>query len=333
MTNKQSSRRSNPWIIILGLLLAIVIAFFAFVSRGSAPDAPGQGEITSERQVLATSVASVVPPTPSPTPLPFDGERAFQDLVHQVGLGPRIPGSLAHGQLVDWITAELVAAGWQAELQETMIAGKPIRNVIGKLGGGGQQWIILGAHFDTRIYADKDPDQANRTLAIDGANDGASGVAVLLELARVMPRDLSQDVWLVFFDAEDNGGIDGWEWIMGSQAFVNSLEENPDAAVILDMIGDADLTIHLERNSDPALAAEIWSTAAALGYDGQFIPTAKYSILDDHVPFLQAGIPAVDIIDFDYPYHHTLADSLDKVSSASLQIVGETMLAWLIGDE
>jgi Zn-dependent M28 family amino/carboxypeptidase len=133
----------------------------------------------------------------------------------------------------------------------------------------------------------------------------------------------------VFFDAEDNGRIEGWDWILGSRAFVESLSFKPQAVVIVDMIGDADLNIYLERNSDETLRTEIWDTAASLGFDDVFIAQDKHSMIDDHTPFLQAGIPAVDIIDFDYPYWHTVQDTPDKVSAESLQAVGETLWTWI----
>jgi Zn-dependent M28 family amino/carboxypeptidase len=205
--------------------------------------------------------------------------------------------------------------------------GHPVQNVIAYRGATRPQ-IILGAHYDTRMFADNDPDPSKQLEPVPGANDGASGVAVLLELARVLPAD-SAPVWLVFFDAEDNGRIEGWDWILGSQAFVEGLEFQPEAAVIVDMIGDADQNIYIERNSDPALVQEIWNIAAELGYEQSFIPRPKYSMLDDHTPFLQAGIPAVDIIDFDYPYWHTSEDTVDKVSAESLEVVGITLQEWI----
>jgi glutaminyl-peptide cyclotransferase len=266
-------------------------------------------------------------------PLRFDGDQALNDVEFQVALGPRIPGSPGHDRIIEWLVSELESTGWQVEIQEAEMLGNPIKNVVAKRGEQDRSdtsWVILGAHYDTRIYADQDPNPDFRTLPVPGANDGASGVAVLLELARVLPEDLNQDVWLVFFDAEDNGRIPGWDWILGSRAFVDALEGKPDAAVIVDMIGDADLEIYLERGSDPELSAEIWEVAANLGYS-QFIPTPKYHILDDHVPFLEAGIPAVDIIDFDYPYWHTTEDTVDKVSAESLEAVGETLRVWLLG--
>jgi Zn-dependent M28 family amino/carboxypeptidase len=104
----------------------------------------------------------------------------------------------------------------------------------------------------------------------------------------------------------------------------------PRAVIIVDMVGDADLNIYKERNSDPEIMDEIWGTAKRLGYESKFIPDYKHSMLDDHTPFLEAGIPAVDIIDFDYPYWHTTQDTPDKVSAESLQVVGETLRAWLV---
>ncbi|MBI5839330.1 MAG: M28 family peptidase [Chloroflexi bacterium] len=260
-------------------------------------------------------------------PVMFDGQRALTDVQTQVAFGPRIPGTEGHAQVREWMREELESAGWIVEVQETEAMGHPIFNIIAKRSGEVPQ-IIIGAHYDSRIFADHDPDPAKQKEPVPAANDGASGIAVLLELARTMPKD-SVPVWLVFFDAEDNGRIEGWDWILGSRAFVNELEFKPQAAIIVDMIGDADLNIYLEGNSDKPLRTEIWNTAASLGHDAVFIAQEKHSMLDDHTPFLEAGIPAVDIIDFDYPYWHTTEDTPDKVSAESLQAVGETLLAWI----
>jgi Zn-dependent M28 family amino/carboxypeptidase len=258
----------------------------------------------------------------------FDGQRAFADLEKQVSFGPRVPGSEAHTQTVEYIRKVLKENGWTAEIQETSLLNQPIRNVVGRKGQG-TPWIILGAHYDSRLNADRDPDPQKWLQPVPAANDGASGVAVLLELARVIPNDFKGQTWLVFFDAEDNGRIQGWDWILGSQAFVRDLKGRPDAVVIVDMIGDADLNIYEERNSDPGLTREIWDIANSLGYSKEFIPQPNHSILDDHTPFLRAGIRAVDIIDFDYPYYHTSQDTPDKSSADSLQAVGDTLLEFL----
>jgi Zn-dependent M28 family amino/carboxypeptidase len=264
----------------------------------------------------------------SPSASAFDSDRAYQDMVHQVDFGPRVPGTPAHQAEVDWLTSQLSNLGWVTEVQTINNEGVQIVNVIAKRGQG-SPWIILGAHYDSRQFADQDPNLGDRLKSVPGANDGASGVAVLLELARVLPKDPSYQIWLVFFDQEDQGKINNQQWILGSRAFVDSLTQNPDAAVIIDMIGDKSLDIYLERNSDPTISAEIWDIAKNMGYQQYFIVQEKYSMLDDHTPFLEKGIKAVDIIDFDYSYWHTTSDTTDKVSLRSLAIVGNTLLKWL----
>lgn len=258
----------------------------------------------------------------------FDGQRAYADVQTQVAFGPRVPGLEGHAQVQEWMREELESAGWQVEIQESEELGHPIENVVARRNDDLPQ-IIIGAHYDSRIFADNDPDPAQHTQFVPGANDGASGVAVLLELARSLPEN-TDPIWLVFFDAEDNGRIEGWDWILGSREFVKNNPIQPRAVIVVDMIGDADLNIYKEQNSDPDLTDEIWGVAKGLGYESIFIPEYKHSMLDDHTPFLDEGIPAVDIIDFDYPYWHTVQDTPDKVSAESLQTVGETLRTWVI---
>ncbi|MDF1514226.1 MAG: M28 family peptidase, partial [Anaerolineae bacterium] len=202
-----------------------------------------------------------------------------------------------------------------------------VRNILAWKGQGPA--LLLGAHYDTRRSAD----QEDPSHMVMGANDGASGVAVLLELARVLNIDKTGNlVYLAFFDAEDNGRIDGWDGIVGSRYMVahwGEREEEPlQQAVIIDMIGDTDLSVYMEKNSDPVLMQEIWQTAGALGYGSYIIPQYKYAIIDDHIPFMDAGVAAVVIIDFDYPYWHTTQDTPDKVSVDSLHIIGSTLQSW-----
>ncbi len=187
---------------------------------------------------------------------------------------------------------------------------------------------ILGAHYDSRIYADRDPDITKQTQPTPGADNGASGVAVLLELARTLPAN-APTVWLVFFDAEDNGKLPGWDWTLGSKAFVAAMTVKPQDMLLVDMVGGEDPTFYMDGNSDVALRSSIWNTAAKLGYKDSFIPYVKYNILDDHIPFIQAGIPSVDIIDIDYKYWLTTADTPDKISSKSLQMVGDVLETWI----
>jgi glutaminyl-peptide cyclotransferase len=256
----------------------------------------------------------------------FDGQRAYQDVRAQLSFGARTPGSIAHGETITYIQQVLEKADWKVQIQSTEWDGFPIKNIVASRSDVPPR-IIVGAHYDSRLLADQDLGSES-SRPVPGANDGASGVAVLLELARSLPSD-SVPVWLVFFDAEDNGGLDNRQWIMGSRAFVSTLSERPQSVVIVDMVGDADLKLFIERNSDATLTAKIWSQAAELGYGNYFIATPKYNMLDDHTSFLEAGIPAVDIIDFDYPYWHTSADTADKISAHSLQAVGETLWAWI----
>lgn len=266
-------------------------------------------------------------PRPQTANTEFDGQRAYQAVIRQVEFGPRIPGTEGHAQAIAYIQSELQAAGWESEVIQDEFKGQVVKN-IRAWRGEAEPVILLGAHYDTRIYADNDPNPENHAQPVPGGNDGASGVAVLLELARVLPQD-TVPVELVFFDAEDNGRIAGWDWILGSSAYAASMQSRPQAVVIVDMIGDADLNIYMERNSDPQLTRQIWGVAARLGYEQFFIPEYKYRVLDDHFPFLVEGLKAVDIIDLDYPYWHTIADTPDKVSPGSLEVVGKTLLAWL----
>lgn len=258
----------------------------------------------------------------------FSGKRAFRDLKSQVAFGPRHPGTTGHEQVRTWMIQELEAAGWTVEVQHGQQEGQRVYNLIATREQG-DRYLLLGAHYDTREFADQDPDLDQREEPVPGANDGASGVAVLLELARVLPSGQDPPVRLVFFDAEDNGRIEGRDWALGSRYYAEHMEQPPEAVVILDMIGDRDLNIFLEKTSTDWLRDQIWRSAAELGYEEYFIPREKYSILDDHTPFLEAEVPAVDVIDFDYPAWHTTGDTLEQVSGESLQVVGETILRWL----
>jgi len=228
--------------------------------------------------------------------------------------------------------------GWAATSQEFTYKETKGRNIVGRRGRG--PIVILGAHYDTRPYADRDPVDKNQPIL--GANDGASGVAVLLELARSLDEKVQNEIWLVFFDAEDRGKLDGWPFSVGAEFFANALEEAPEYVIVVDMIGDTDQDIFFEGNSDPALQDQIWAIAAGLGYQEYFVPEYKWSIIDDHIykwsiiddhiPFTQRDMKAVDIIDFDYPHWHTTADTPDKVSPESLQRVGRVLEELLEGE-
>lgn len=273
---------------------------------------------------------AAAPPTALATPaspLQFDGARAIEHARAQMQWVPRDTGSPGWQQCGDYIVAQLKAEGWSVEEQGFAYRGVGCRNIIGKRGAGPR--LIVGAHYDSRRRADQDPDPARRSLPVPAANDGASGVAVLLELARVVrPEEFGREVWLAAFDAEDNGELDGWEWTVGSNYLAESLASAPQAVVVLDMIGDADQQIYYESNSDGPIKRAIWGIAAELGYAG-FVAEERFAMIDDHTPFLRRGYRAVDIIDFNYPAWHTTGDTLDKISAASLAAVGRTIEEWL----
>lgn len=268
------------------------------------------------------------PATQTAPALIFDGYTAYQRVLAQVARGPRPTGSEAGRATGDYIVARLEETGWPAEIREFAFKGVKGRNIVGRRGSG--PVIILGAHYDTRPSAERDPDPAKQAEWIEGANDGASGVAVLLELARVLEAGkLKNEVWLAFFDAEDRGNLDGWPFSVGARYMAENLAVVPQAVVIVDMVGDADQNIYFEHYSTPALREEIWEVAGKLGHGAYLIPEVKHVIFDDHIPFLERKIPAIDIIDFDYPYWHTTADTADKVSPESLERVGRTLEGWL----
>lgn len=260
--------------------------------------------------------------------LEFDGELAYNLVQQQVEFGPRIPGSNGHRDFSQWAQEQFHKNGWSVQTQQAVMMDHEISNILAQKGKDGPL-VVLGAHYDTRMVADQDPEYPDQP--VPGANDGASGVAVLLELSRTLkiPDDLQ--VWLVLFDAEDQGRLEGWDWILGSTVFSDELTIHPAAVVVVDMVGDADLSLKFEQNSTPKLKKEIWSIAKKLGYGDVFIAEPGFSMLDDHTPFLNKEIPAVDIIDFDYPFWHTIQDTPDKVSAESLQMVGRTLETWLEG--
>ncbi len=259
----------------------------------------------------------------------FDGQKAYEHVVAQCALGPRPVGSDESRQAAEYISSALEKLGWVVEVQELTYRGVPARNVIASRGSG--PLVILGAHYDTRSVANRDP--VDPTQPVLGANDGASGVGVLLELARALDlRDGSVQVWLAFFDAEDQGDINGWPFSVGATYMAQHLSAKPEAVVVVDMVGDRDQQFLWEAYSDRDLLRDLWAIAADLGYEDYFVPQEGYAIIDDHLPFLQRGLVAADIIDFDYPYWHTAEDTPDKVSPESLQRVGRVLETWLETD-
>ena len=256
----------------------------------------------------------------------FDGQKAYEHVVAQCAFGPRPVGSEGGRQTAGYISTTLEKLGWTVQIQEFTYRGVAGRNVIASRGKG--TLVMLGAHYDTRSIADRDI--IDPTQPVPGANDGASGVAVLLELARTLDVDNGMhEVWLAFFDAEDQGNINGWPFSVGASYMAEHLAAKPEAVVVVDMVGDQDQQLPWEANSNRDLQRTLWAIAADLGYEDYFIPRLGHPIIDDHLPFSQKQIVAVDIIDIDYPYWHTTEDTPDKVSSESLQRVGRVLENWL----
>jgi Zn-dependent M28 family amino/carboxypeptidase len=287
---------------------------------------------------IAVAVAGVACAEPR---FAVDGERAHRRVVFQVEAGPRAPGTPGHARVRDWIAKELERLGAKVEKQtlidSTFGSREELTNVIGRyrpVGADTHPPIALYAHFDSRPWADEDPDSTRHRDPVPGANDGGSGVAVLLEVAELLAqRPPPGPVDLVFLDGEDQGRPEKPEtYSRGARGYVaHPGEPRPRAGFLFDMVGDRDLDIHPEINSTErasSLVEVVLSAARATGAT-HFRPEPRYHLVDDHIVMLDAGIPTVDIIDFDYPAWHTVHDLPDQVSAASLAEVSR-VAAWLV---
>lgn len=282
--------------------------------------------------VLFLSFASGMANTPV-----FNGKSAFKYLLQQCDFGPRTPGSPGHAQCLEYLVSTLKKSADVVTTQQFMFSfGAPRQsaagtNIIARFQPAKKDRILLCAHWDTRPWADNDPDPANHQKPVLGANDGASGVAVLLYIAELLQKQpTSMGIDIVLFDAEDAGDhYQEHTWAQGSQAFAQEYARsfNPRYAILLDMIGDADLNIYQDQYSvmySRPLVDKIWNKAADLGIY-EFIANVGYAVFDDHVPLLRAGIQSVDIIDFNYKYWHTVNDTPEHCSAASLEKVGKVV--------
>ncbi len=261
----------------------------------------------------------------------FDSTRAWEHLRQQVAIGPRPAGSAGNLKNRAYITRTLAAIGLKT-VEQSWEATTPIGpikmvNLIATIPGQRPDRIILASHFDTKLF---------REFRFVGASDGASSTATLLEMARVIKarRQLPFTIELLFLDGEEATG----EWhdpdhTYGSRHYVAVARQTGtlkslQAMILLDMVGDRQLNIRREATSTPWLTDIIWNTARRLGHQASFI-NESMAVEDDHMHFLKAGIPSVDIIDLDYPAWHTAQDTLEAVSARSLQTVGDVMMAAL----
>ena len=275
----------------------------------------------------------------------FSPDSAYANVARQVGFGPRVPGSEAHRLCGDWLVGKLKDTGAEVTEQTatlTTFDGTriPMRNIFARINPSADGRMLLLAHWDCRPWADNDPDPANHKTPVDGANDGASGTAVLLELARVL-AGTDKGVDILLSDAEDWGTENNDEsWAMGTRYFAANMPEEgymPNAAILADMVGAPDATFmreYFSQNAAPALADRIWATANALGYGNMFVNRMGSAVNDDHVELIKAGIPAIDIIDYRdgsgfFGGWHTTRDNLEGISKETLGAVGRVLETYI----
>ncbi len=278
---------------------------------------------------------------------PFNDARAFEFLETQVNFGPRFAGAEGYEPMKAWLMKQLKPL-CDTLVTQTFRAENPMTgeshdytNFIARIRPDATPRIMLSAHFDSRPMADMDNLEANRTQPVPAANDGASGVAVLLELLSVLSANgFHPALDVVFWDAEDMGRAGrSREFCIGSRYYAeHPLMPKAQEGILLDMVGDASLNFYFEGYSmyyHPGLVSRVWTIADQLGYRDVFVPELKETIYDDHLPLNQiAGIPTIDIIDFSYPdeginFWHTVEDTPDKCSAGSLGITGQVLLSYL----
>ena len=279
----------------------------------------------------------------------FDESKAYELLKAQVEIGDRSPESGNSRKAIALIKENLkpYCTKVYEERFNANVDGReiPMVNIIGLINPEAEEWILICSHWDNRPFSDMEKDLEKKKKYCPGANDGASSTAVLMEMTRVFSKNKPKvGLIFVFFDGEDFGEGDD-RMFLGSKYFSSKIAEhsvykgkkkNIKFGILLDMVGDSSLDIYVEKISN-TFASEvvdgIWNTAKQLGYEKYFIPEVKYAISDDHIPLNNAGIPTVDIIDFDYEYWHTTEDTVDKCSAESLKIVGNTVLNFIYKQE
>lgn len=283
----------------------------------------------------------------------FEADSAYQYIARQLDFGPRVPGTEAQKRAAEWLESELTRHGATVRVQRTEAKaydGKklPVINLLGSYNPDARMRVLLMSHWDSRHVADHDQDPAKRHDPVPAANDGASGVGVLLELARLAGKQMPSigiDIFLT--DVEDYGAPEDWKgshdeewWAMGTQLWCKQMRKegyHAEYGILLDMVGAADATFYREYYSQRYASAyleQVWNTAASLGYSKTFINELGGGITDDHV-FVNRilKIPTIDIIDTRmdnegtfFPYWHTTEDTLDKISTETLQKVGEVLV-------
>lgn len=277
--------------------------------------------------------------TPAFVVEPFSGDHALSYVEKQLEFGDRSTGSPGNIRMGDWLIEELRLLGWDVVVQPFVAPGNvPARNIIAirSISPAPARTGMLLTHYDTRMFADRDADSANHIQPAPGANAGASGTAVLLELARTLDiAATGHTVCLVFLDAESNGEIEGWGAALGSIQLAERLDSDlprcraPRFAVYLDMVGGQNQRLFAETTSFPLLTRNVWQVAAELGYGSAFINEPTWSAVDAHSRLRDLEVPAITISDYSYPHRATMQDTFEQLSAESLEQVGATLKTWL----
>lgn len=322
MTTKRFEARRwlrDNW-LETGLLLALAVAIVWLASAGR--------EIW---QTFQPEPAPTPAPVPAGSPATFDGQRAAGIVSFLAALGPRTPGSEALVVTAERIEQELADSGWQVEVQPFELDGVARRNIVARAGEG-QPTTLLGTHYDSSPLADRDPTEANRASPAPGANDGASGVAVLLELARTLDQNsLPGQVQLVFFDAQY--GSDGAPAAAGVQEYLRAgaaaQRGLPQAVLLLDLLGGVAQQFTIDAASDPALSQQVWRLAEDLEYSGWFVPETQDGLDLGQTALAGAGAPAAVIAASADPAYRTLQDTPDRIDPQGLARVGRVLRAFV----
>ena len=314
----------------------------------------------SGNTVVATETVSEQ--LPAAKVLPFNSDSAYRLIERQLDFGYRVPGTESHDRCGEWLAAELAARGADTVMVQrgevTAWNGDrlPIANIMGRWNPDAADRVLLLAHWDSRPWADNETDNVKRDQPIPGANDGASGVAVLLELARnLKASEIDKGIDILLVDAEDYGtpehasvwsGESEDSWCLGTQYWLENMPEfkgrtgKPAYAILLDMVGGYNAKFHREYFSNrlaSKIVDKVWSAAAQAGHGDRFVNADGSPVTDDHVYLLKSGIPAIDIIECNNaetgtfnPTWHTHADGIGAIDRATLGVVGETVAQVLV---
>jgi Zn-dependent M28 family amino/carboxypeptidase len=278
----------------------------------------------------------------------FQGTQAFSFLQKYVHKGHRYYGAPLRSQVIQSLKIDLSQTGFEVSSHQFPVVEAQskkkytLTNIIGRFNPQNPQRVILATHWDTRLWAEEDADSTKHDQPITGANDGTSGLAVLLEMARVISKNQADfehiGIDIIFFDGEEFGRPKSDQYCKGSRFFVKNLaafypQAPPQAVIVIDMVGDRDLTFPPERSSfthAPQLTKRVWKEAYRLKAPAFKVNQMGPWIVDDHTPFQEIKIPALLLIDYQYPHWHTHQDTLDRCSPDSLHQVGQVLLSSLL---